>query len=245
MKGGSNYKTPEELLYYFLCDNLIKHNSNGGKATYENKECTIIQTTEGRLRSFDDVYIVARTYFPDITIREVALILFKFRPRGFFPQLYHCSTMARIRIVYVPHFQILNTEQFNSKYSWEDILKIAGIKNKKDILKLDPIVIGDTSTYVYTPKDSYDKPAIETTSNVLTAKLGRRKVTIENKGKPSCTISIGDTKLTITQLKGLVKRFESFRYGNGKDMLDITGHVTIQGQKVTHDRLINLYNSLI
>jgi len=59
-------KTPLDLLYI-----MYPEGSTYCKVyTYYDKECTDLQGNENR-RSFDDLYILFKTYFPEITKKEV------------------------------------------------------------------------------------------------------------------------------------------------------------------------------
>ena len=59
-------KTPLDLLYIMY----TKGSTYCKIYTYYDKECTNIQGDENR-RSFDDLYILFKTYFPEITKKEV------------------------------------------------------------------------------------------------------------------------------------------------------------------------------
>lgn len=39
--------------------------------TYKDEECTVIQCSAGSYRSVDEIFEIARTYFPEITFQEV------------------------------------------------------------------------------------------------------------------------------------------------------------------------------
>lgn len=59
-------KTPLDLLYIMYPEGSIYCRVN----TYYDKECTNLQGYQRR-RSFDDLYVLFKTYFPEITKKEV------------------------------------------------------------------------------------------------------------------------------------------------------------------------------
>ena|ERR1700751_2420101 len=116
-------------LYFIYKDN---HNTNyGGRstslATYSNKECTISHCDRGRMRSFDDLYMIMKNYYPMTTVKGLFKRLLLFRPivknltyskpvinnkgevTGYdkitediylLPNFSNCCTMGRIKLTY-------------------------------------------------------------------------------------------------------------------------------------------------
>jgi len=121
-----------------LKKNKIKHELSD---TYLNEECTFIQTVSGKFRSPDDLFEIIRTYFPDATNNEIMheLLVGDFEDYNgdeLFPQLYHCTSMNRLRFMY--HCYTSNTEfskinKYDSKYTWSELLNPLGIYTNKDL----------------------------------------------------------------------------------------------------------------
>ena len=67
----------EELITVFQ---TYKHSNGydyiGSRETYSNPECTKIECYGGRYRSIDALVELSRTYFPDITEKEIFTSLF-------------------------------------------------------------------------------------------------------------------------------------------------------------------------
>ena len=125
-------------------------------ATYTDKTCVTLQCGANRMRSFDDVYLLLKTYYPKMTIkgtmhRILVLKFTKVDPNNsdivyhYAPSFYCCSTMQRIRITIVvkaktkPNYTwdydyiINNVQKYNSKHSWKELFDMVGIKNQQDL----------------------------------------------------------------------------------------------------------------
>jgi len=74
-------------------------------ATYNDEECTEIQCSYGKRRSFQDLFEIGRTYFPKLTINEFITYL-QNKKLGY----YFCGHINRI----VFHFG--NSEKFDLEY---------------------------------------------------------------------------------------------------------------------------------
>ncbi len=139
----------EFLILLFTGEGIITTNSKF-PTTYSDKECTQIQCTANRMRSFDDLLDLVETYYPSITPKRlIDLILtlsFEKTHEGIKrilkPQFSYCGGMRKIRILYMndtygnshmSNFSIIcNLNQFNSKYSWEDLFLMLDIKSQKE-----------------------------------------------------------------------------------------------------------------
>lgn len=129
-----------------LKDLLLELFSNGGATkrtnvtTYSNKDCTTVQCSSGRLRSFDDVLKIAKTYFPRTTAKKLIkeLLTLDF---GLSEPLYlkmsNCTTIRRIVMWYdTDHFEansIFDISKYDSEYSWKELLEALDISDKKSL----------------------------------------------------------------------------------------------------------------
>jgi len=108
--------------------------------TYSDKECKIIQTSNNKMRSYDDLYCLIKTYYPLATIKSVFLHLLKYNG-GFkiiggnmhvvYPTFSSCGTMKRVRLTYgYCYLGPINgeLESVNIKYYTNNVLSLANIK---------------------------------------------------------------------------------------------------------------------
>lgn len=113
--------------------------------TFSNKECTIIQCSTGRRRSFDDIMDIVHTYLPEARIEEVlheVLILgVKAAHLGEhkFPYMFICTDINKPVLLYVsylcPNTDMNNDRAHMSKYTWTSLLKIFNIENNLSLEK--------------------------------------------------------------------------------------------------------------
>lgn len=96
----------------------------------------LLQCAEGRMRSFDDLWIIADTYFPNINVIEVfkEMMLFDVTLKDLEDgnvrkQLSNCSTMERIR--FTPSRTTLKSiwfsvdcQKYKSIYTWRDLFNM-------------------------------------------------------------------------------------------------------------------------
>lgn len=123
--------------------------------TYSNEKCTKIQCEFGRMRSFDDILEIVRTYFPKTSAEQLFHELLIMEdwvsyPEGHVytpndkilegkricPSLTNCSTMRKIRFTRI--YDVSNTgpnvnldafcNKYDSVYSWEDLFESIGFK---------------------------------------------------------------------------------------------------------------------
>ena len=72
LKTKKKFETIQELLQLlFSCE---KSGYISNVATYANEECTTIQCSAGRNRSFKEVYYIVNTYFPKTTQKKCCII---------------------------------------------------------------------------------------------------------------------------------------------------------------------------
>lgn len=123
-------KANDFLQMYFISKN--NHNTNYGcnstsLATYHDKSCLKPHCNRHRMRSFDDLYMIMKNYYPMTTVKGLFKRLLLFRPLVkdltynkpvkdntgriikynkvtediyLLPSFYNCSTMNRIRLTY-------------------------------------------------------------------------------------------------------------------------------------------------
>jgi hypothetical protein len=112
------------------------------KATYSDENCTKIQCYENKYRSFDDVYFLCTTYFPEMTVKEVfhALLMTEFCKDSVI-QFASCSTMGRVRFIpyttlpydYRTLSYIFTRSKFQSMWSWRELFDMVDIKTDSDL----------------------------------------------------------------------------------------------------------------
>lgn len=145
MKIYVKFKKPDtlkEFLYKFF-DTLNKNSAQ----TFSDVECKVPQCDAGRRRSFDDLYDIVTTYFPEATIEEILKELILLKPALYFYP-YVCGTINRPVITWMHyklgheydsnHFKKIG---FSSKYSWETLFQ-----------RLDPNITGYDKMYEYIEK---------------------------------------------------------------------------------------------
>lgn len=144
IKLNKEPKTCNELLIKFFSFMFYKTADAKPVATYSDKECTLVQCVAGKYRSFDDIYYLCTTYFPEMTPKDVLhelLILDIKHPEtgvSYTYHLGHCLTMKRIRwIVYHcqgPRYNFLiELQKYDSIWSWKDLFDMIGIKSQEEL----------------------------------------------------------------------------------------------------------------
>ena len=160
-----DFKKPrsiKEFLYRFFMTqaNISKQNCSRCLETYYDKNCTSQQCSLGRLRSYDDLFDLVKTYYPTITDKRLFRLLLTTNYRTvnkaynsnelciIEPQLYHCSSMRRIRICYtlypdkrtienmkylLNYNYIIQLTKYDSKYDWVQLFAILGINSNEDL----------------------------------------------------------------------------------------------------------------
>jgi hypothetical protein len=123
----------------------------------ENTGEYLEQCKRNKMRSFDDIWILADTYLPGIDVKDVftGLLLYNVKQLDLdrnvvFKSFANCSTMRRIR--YTNSYTSLDNIMYNvdcnkydSIYSWRELFNMIGIKTNQDlkewyINKLKPVV---------------------------------------------------------------------------------------------------------
>ena len=133
-------KTPEEFLLKLY--SLVTYNRAHCVATYFNKEGTLLQCQAQKLRSFDDLFELFTTYYPEITEKDLIRLLTTANIKStngqqLYLHIANCSGIQRIRIFYHPNLDecvmYFNCEKYQSKYSWVDLYKLIGINSAAEL----------------------------------------------------------------------------------------------------------------
>lgn len=132
-------RTVLEFLDKFYNKAVYSNTYLRASVTFFDKECKKVQCDRVS-RSFDDLLIMINTYYPSIKPLKLMHYLLIFRknlPTGIQvkPYLGFCGGMQRIK--YLPYQQTnypndIDRKMSKSKYTWEELLKPLGIKNRKD-----------------------------------------------------------------------------------------------------------------
>lgn len=146
-----NFEAPATLAEFLdkYFDYGYNINNVRGIETYYDKECTTIQCVSGKYRSFDDLMLLAKTYYPDTTpadlMRELLLLEKAGRHDSFgdgtCPKLTllmgNCADINRIRVCYFYEknsYEFTRTiDKLNSQYSWTELLSMIGINSQEDL----------------------------------------------------------------------------------------------------------------
>lgn len=156
MKIYVNFKKPETirefLIKFFPLDNT--YGTFRAVKTYFDVECTKLQCFSGKNRSFDDLYDIILTYYPETTIKELAIELLSLNfisKKGTKHYLYPfvCSTIKRPVLPIEPaklcdegHFSDHYIKiPLNSKYSWRIVFE-----------QVDKSIVNYKTMYEYSEK---------------------------------------------------------------------------------------------
>ena len=105
------------------------------------------QCKKNKMRSFDDIWILADTYMPGIDVKDIfkGLLLFgvedyEIKRNIIRKSFSNCSTMKRIR--YTNSFSSIDTalhsidcNKYDSIYSWRNLFDMIGVKTSSDLLE--------------------------------------------------------------------------------------------------------------
>lgn len=70
-------RTVKEFLNKFYQENPYNSYILMASETYSDKECTKLQCVENKLRSYDDLFELIKTYYPSYTRKKLTLLLIK------------------------------------------------------------------------------------------------------------------------------------------------------------------------
>lgn len=140
-------KEPKDLLEIFEILYPLDKKRRSQKSFYKSEAdgAFLLQCNEGKMRSFDDIYIIANTYFPGIDIRIVfkELLLFNTKLSQIKEDLLHkslgnCSTMRRIR--YTNSMSTIrqiwlgvDCAKYDSIHTWRDLFNMIYINSASQL----------------------------------------------------------------------------------------------------------------
>lgn len=130
--------TIREFLRKFFSHKIIGR--VGPVRTYSDERKTRTQCVSNKMRSFDEIYDLVTTYFPEAEKKEVLHVLLTLKVKDsagtvMYPNFRRCSQIKRINFVY--YCQDLNTNDifsknydiYESKWSWKELFSELGINN--------------------------------------------------------------------------------------------------------------------
>ena len=143
---GIEVKNVDDILNKLLISNSSLQNSN--KPTfYKYNNVYYKQCSAGKFRSFDDILLICKTYFPSVKVETVfkkLLLLNNTKSSVLNDSLKqrfgYCGDIRRIR--YISNYSNLlenfygdaiTRNQGESKYSWKDLFKMININNVEEL----------------------------------------------------------------------------------------------------------------
>jgi hypothetical protein len=146
------FKIPETLkeflITFFFDDRKFKdefeYRQYYSYETYSDEKCTQVQCYAGKMRSFDDLIILANTYYPNTDEKTLMLEIMNLDYRGryglIYPMFYYCSDIHKSTLKFINYVyeEILLDRKYvqDSKYYWDELLLLVGIDiTKKNDLK--------------------------------------------------------------------------------------------------------------
>ncbi len=103
--------------------------------TYNDKDCTDSQCYGGKMRSFDDVFEIAKTYFPLADEKELVEILIDIKPfdcNDYHTSLYiaNCGSINKPTMSFLigggTYRYYAEDDMGNSNYKWSELLALVG-----------------------------------------------------------------------------------------------------------------------
>ncbi len=135
-------ETVEQFLD-LLYDNFEYSQEAHTVETYSDEACTIVQCLARKMRSFDDLYDMITTYYEDVTPKDLMHSLLTLKKKDkhgtrLYLYMYHCSTIMRVRCHYDYNLYAcidapFGCSKYNSKYSWQELLKMLNIETREDL----------------------------------------------------------------------------------------------------------------
>lgn len=132
-------KTIKKFLEFYFTHKNNNQLYSSSLSTYYDKECTNIQCICNKLRSFDDMYMITKTYYPSITVKKLITILVNLTIiKGgnlLVPQFSDCGGMRRIRIIYYmkanTYAEVMTKLKYDSVYSWKELFNMIDLTEEK------------------------------------------------------------------------------------------------------------------
>ena len=128
----------------FVCKNMYDRVTS--VRTFSDKEMKIIQCPSNKQRSFDEIFFCTKTYFKNVTTKDVLHILLTLRITGqekivgaYIPYLKHCASIKRINFLY--YWKDINSDEifsnnfskYDSIWSWKELLELLDIKSIEEL----------------------------------------------------------------------------------------------------------------
>lgn len=122
--------------------NDCSHGFFGTVETFKDEDCTELQCRAGKFRSFDDVFEVAKTYFPQTTEKKVVETLFKlkFTYEGNRVKIFiaNCHDIKKPTLAFsgqgMAYGKSSDNTMYKSKYKWSSLLALVN-KNYDNFLE--------------------------------------------------------------------------------------------------------------
>ncbi len=146
VKFNENEEKPETVRD--LLKKMFSNNGSFGCMTaiesYSNRKLTNIQCAKNRYRSFDDVFRIVNTYFPDTSSEEIIKTLLTLKVNNINNNscnlmLSYCSDIRKPVMYYS---DITMNESLTSwsggmrgysKYTWKELLRLAGFNINQEV----------------------------------------------------------------------------------------------------------------
>lgn len=141
---GTEVKNVDDILNKLLISNNITSNK---PTFYKYNNVYYNQCTAGRYRSFDDILLICKTYFPSVKVETVfkkLLLLNNTKSSVLDDRLNqrfaYCGDIRKIR--YIGNYSVsleyfysdaITRSQGKSKYSWKDLFKMIDINNDEEL----------------------------------------------------------------------------------------------------------------
>ena len=142
---GIEVKNVDDILNKLL---ISSSNQSSNKPTfYKYNNVYYQQCTAGRYRSFDDILLICKTYFPSVKVETVfkKLLLLNNTKSSVLndslkQRFKYCGDIRRIR--YIGNYSTsleyfysdaMSRKQGESKYSWKDLFKMININNVEEL----------------------------------------------------------------------------------------------------------------
>ena len=146
LESNVKVKNVDDLLQKLLIEN--NSSSTSALPTFYKYENTLYsQCDSNKYRSFDDILLICKTYFPSTKVETIfkKLLLLNNNLKDIKNdrvknKLSYCSTISRIRYIanysnslYFFYTTAIDKNKNESKYSWKDLFKMININNVEEL----------------------------------------------------------------------------------------------------------------
>ena len=137
-------KSCNEITINGVLDKLYSRENDKAQETYWKTDTNelYLHCVANKMRSYDDLYYLCKTYIPNVTHEEMIKSLLLYKQNDIFEInifLYNCTTMNKIRYEFGRNksfVDIYNTaikvHRYNSLYSWGQLFKMININSLED-----------------------------------------------------------------------------------------------------------------